>query len=383
MEKYNQQTEEDFFSTVDLGQCEAILKAKHNVPPDESLIIYKTDIKSNDSSTTYVQYKIYHPDTLDLLDYLTDCSKEQISISVPVYLNEATKALYNNANNNGYDISNSNDSFYNDICAIYTTENGTDMSLNDRKNVIEESGGNLNYCQVGCTLESFNVTNQKAKCNCSVAEIKNVTNINDIEFSHVLLLSILGGLKTSNYLVMECYKLLLDFDLLKKNIGFIFMMVIFISILILLFLYIIKGRNKIEYYIQAVLKNKLVYIKNRKNLKIKNDSSMKLSNNNFSSKEQIKISKNEKNRLNTINKNNVDQNKKQKKKKKNNPPIKKSNNKNCNKNNIKKKNEQNNKYDNKSKRSSSSIKNLINNKDSTNKIENLSINIIPINNINY
>ena len=381
IEKYDEQSEEDNYSSVYLGKCETALKIANKIDLDESLIIYKTDIKSDDLSTTYVQYKIYHPDTLEPLDCSTVCSKDKISISVPVNLDDNTKSLIKNANNGGYDLFNSNDSFYNDICATYTTENGTDMGLNDRKNAIKETGGNLNYCQVGCQMDYFNYTNQKVKCNCDVVETKNVTNFDDIEFTELILLNLVEGLKTSNYLVMKCFQLLLDFDLLKKNIGFIFMMIIFILFLIFFCVFLIKGRNKIDYYIQAVLKNKYNYINNRKSLKNhgKNDSSLKLGLN-LGSKEQLKIKKNEKCQR-KINKDKTDKkpNKEKEKKKKNNSPIKNNNNENkSNKNNdnnkIKNKNMRNSQYNNNPIRNTSSIKYLVKSKDNINKNESSNLN---------
>ena len=46
-------------STIDLGDCERILKSKYNISEKDSLIVLKTDIKSPDLSSTYVQYQIY------------------------------------------------------------------------------------------------------------------------------------------------------------------------------------------------------------------------------------------------------------------------------------------------------------------------------------
>ena len=262
-------------SSINLGKCEEALKKQYNIPEEEHLIIYKIDIQSDDLFTTYVQYKIYNPLNLEQLDYLTVCSKETISISAPVNLNNDTKALYNSLNNSGYNLFDVNDSFYNDICATYTTQNGTDISLNDRKSLIEKSGGSLNFCQEGCAMEYFNYTTQKVKCNCDINDIKNITSLNDIEFTSDLFLNLIEGFKYSNYLVMKCYILLLDFELIKKNIGFIFFAIIFIANLILFFIYIIKGRSKINYYIQVVLKNKSLYIENRKNMKDKNNKKNK------------------------------------------------------------------------------------------------------------
>ena len=252
---------------------------------EESLIIYKSDIKSENYLSTFVQYEIYHPDTLVPLN-ISDCSEEQISISVPVNLNEETMKLYDSLSSSGYNLLDKNDSFYNDICATYTTENGTDMSLSDRQNAIEETGGTLNLCQAGCKIKSFNSENMKIVCDCEVKSVKSISSFSDIKFTNNLMNNLFIGLKYSNYKVYRCYKLLLDFELLMLNIGFILMTFIMICLLILFLVYIIKGRAKLDYYIQAILKNKSVYIQNRKTLKKKpNVKSM----NNF--KEKIKNNK--------------------------------------------------------------------------------------------
>ena len=306
-------------SYLDLGECEEILKSVYSIPEDESLILYKEDIKSHDLTTTYVQYEIFNPITLEPLDYLTHCSKEKVSISIPVNLNNNTQYLYDSLNSSGYNLFDSNDSFYNDICAVYTTENGTDINLNDRQHVIEDSGTTLNFCQVGCTMIGYNNKTQKAVCNCNIQETKNVSNINDILFPTELLTNIFEGFKYSNYLVMKCYKLLYNFELIKKNKGFIIMMVIFILLLILLLIYIIKGKNKILYYIQAVLKNKSVYIKNRKSL-------FKTISNKILNINKIKKKSKNSDATQTLNKSKINENNKKLNQKRNSyePPIKKS-----------------------------------------------------------
>ena len=268
LSKLEDQNDDDK-STIDLGKCEEMLKKKNNIPEEESLIIYKSDIKSNDLSCTYVQYEIFHPNTLEPLD-LSDCSEKEISISVPTNLDDDILSLYNDLDKSGYNFFDENDPFYNDICMTYTTENGTDMSISDRKQEIEDKGKNL--CQSGCKLSNYNSTNKKVKCSCDVNNKKTISRLDDISFNSVLIQNLFNELKYSNYYVLKCYKLLFNFKLLKKNIGFILMAIIFISILILFFIYIIKGRKKIEHYIKNILRNKSRYINNRKILKEKNKS---------------------------------------------------------------------------------------------------------------
>ena len=63
-------------------------------------------------------------------------------------------------------------------------------------------------------------------------------------------------LKYSNYLVMKCYKLIFQYKFIKKNIGFIFMSIIFLLYLISVFIYIYKGRKKIDSFIKSIIKIK-------------------------------------------------------------------------------------------------------------------------------
>ena len=348
--KYDEQDDEDR-SNIDLGKCETKLRRAYDISEDESLIIFTSNIKNSGFLSTYLKYEVYHPETLEPLN-LSLCN-DQISISVSVDLNDDTKSLCNSLSKSGHNLFDKNDSFYNDICVTYTTENGTDMSMSDRQHAIEDTGGSLKLCQVGCTYQSFNCTSQKAKCDCDVKDTKTITTINDIEFNMNLIITIFSGLKYSNYLVLKCYKLLLDFNLIQKNIGFIFMSAVFISLLILLFIYILKGRKKINYYIEVILKNKSVYINNRKNMEKNRKKGL-------GEKKVKKIRGKKKDSLK--NKKGVRKN--------NAPPIK---NKQRKSNLLK------------DFGSSSSLKDLSKSKKEIKKngIKNLNINIIPIHNINY
>ena len=94
----------------------------------------------------------------------------------------------------GYNMFNENDSFYNDICSTYTTENGTDMNLNDRQHAIEEVRGSLNLCQVGCKLKYYNSTNNRINCDCDLKSAKTIIYLDDIEFSSNLIDNLFIGL---------------------------------------------------------------------------------------------------------------------------------------------------------------------------------------------
>ena len=243
-------------SNIDLGECENLLKIENNIPLEDSLIIFKTDIKTEDFSATYVAYEIFNPYTLQKLN-LTVCQNAQksISISIPIQLNDNVESLANSLNDFGYDLFNENDSFYNDICTTYTSINGSDMLLYDRKKDIYEVSQNQTMCQKGCIFQSYNLTNRKAKCDCSINnEIVTKLDIDDLFDERKIAKSFYNTLKNSNFQVLKCYKLIINISNILKNYGEILMSVLFIIFIILTIIYGIKGKNQIHKYIDLIIK---------------------------------------------------------------------------------------------------------------------------------
>ena len=82
-------------------------------------------------------------------------------------------------------------------------------------------------CQTGCQLVSYNTETEKAECDCEIQEESIITNLEDISFSKDEIIdAFMGALQNSNFMVLKCYKLLLDFPKLILNYGFIIMSVI-------------------------------------------------------------------------------------------------------------------------------------------------------------
>ena len=220
-------------STIDIGQCENILKTRYNISDEQSLIVLKTDIKNEDLTSTYVQYEIYHPITKEQLD-LTHCKDVTIVVSVPVNLDDNTVSLYDSLSESGYNLFDSEDDFYNDICSTYTSQNGTDMILSDRKTEIYSLAENISMCQAGCEFDSYDKTTKKAKCNCEVQTNSTETDFSKIDFSaSAVASSFISTLKNSNFLVMKCYQLAIDITNLLKNKGRIIMTVIYFLYLLI------------------------------------------------------------------------------------------------------------------------------------------------------
>ena len=205
---------------------------------------------------TYVQYEIYNPYTLELIS-LNICESNSITIKAPVKLDEDLDTIYKSLNNSGYNLFDLNDSFYNDICSTYTTGNGTDLTLVDRKNIIYDNNGNISMCQEGCTFQSYNLTSKKATCDCEVQTKENITDLNEINFDkNELVDNFFDTLKNSNFLVLKCFNLVFSLKGQKNNIGSYFMTGNTFIYIILLIIYIIKGNKKLNYYISIILKQK-------------------------------------------------------------------------------------------------------------------------------
>jgi hypothetical protein len=284
-------------SSIDLNECENILRKKCNLSDDESLIVIKTDIKSPDLSSTYVQYEVYNPHNLEPLS-LEDCKGIKIVVNVPVNLDDKILSYDDSVSESGYNIYDSEDDFYNDICSTYTSQNGTDMTLEDRKKEIYSTTESLTICQDGCKTESYNRTTKKAKCNCDVQTSSTQTNITKINFSKdALLSSFIGTIKNSNFLVLKCYKLALSIKNVFKNIGRIIMTIFYLLFIISLLIYIIKDKMQIRNFINNILRqkeNNILKEKEDKNniySKDKSKKSKKIINNKMA--KRIKLKKNE------------------------------------------------------------------------------------------
>ena len=255
------------FSSIDFGECEKRLKKLYNISEEEPLVIFKSDFRSEDFITTNTQYEVYKLNTQKNLN-LSICNNTLINIYSPVNLDPTTESLYDSLNNSGYNLFDANDSFYNDICTPYTTEEGTDVIIEDRQNAIYKENGNMQLCQEECSFDSYDSSVKKAKCQCEVQDKKNST----INFSSVnklrtsIAYSFLVVIKNSNFMVMKCIKTVFK-EKLFCNIGFILMTIILLITIILTIYDIFIVNKKLDNFIDSILKGKIAkkdIIKNRK-----------------------------------------------------------------------------------------------------------------------
>ena len=135
------------------------------------------------------------------------------------------------------DLNNINDLFYNDICNLYTTEFGTDMTLNDRR---EEFYLNISLCEDTCILNKIidkDTKIVKALCEC------------DIKYNYISNKN--AGKKDSiphiSYYNIEsflCIKETFNSKNLLRNYIFLVLLIVLIFFIIMIFAYIFYA-NKI------------------------------------------------------------------------------------------------------------------------------------------
>ena len=142
-------------TTILLGQCEAKLKEKYNIPQKDSLFILKIDISLE--NVRKVEYDVYYPffvNNFTKLDLLV-CKNTKVDILIPIEIPKHEIDKYNMSSG-----------LYNDLCHTITSDSGTDKSLQDRRD--EFIDNNLTVCEEDCIFTEYDDINKKAICSCII-----------------------------------------------------------------------------------------------------------------------------------------------------------------------------------------------------------------------
>ena len=237
-------------SRVDLGECIHLLKTQGIISSNESLIILQLDSPSSKKVSNEISFALYFSN-LTQID-ISYCNNTKIKITSSVNTSlinnfDKAKSIYDS---NGYDIFNINDAFYTDDCSSYTSENGTDLTLKDRRNIYFEE---INFCDDGCIYESYNFELNVVNCIC-----ENITNSNNhTSFSlNTFFKKFINVFKESNIKLVKCYNSVFDIDKLRKNVGSYVMIGLFGFELIILFLYCESGLISTNEIYEMLIKEK-------------------------------------------------------------------------------------------------------------------------------
>ena len=240
-------------STIDLGECEILLRNFYNISNNETLYMKKIDIIQDGMKALKIEYDVYCKLTgTNLIKLnLTICGKSKISMSIPYIIHK------------DLDKFNSSSGYYNDICYTTTTEDGTDISLKDRQT--EYANNDKIVCQEGCDFSEYDYDNYIAKCSCKVKESS--SSVAEMNIDKAKLLENFKDIKNSiNFEFLRCYKKLFNKEGIIKNIGcYLILIIIFFHIICIYIFSLTNFASLKKKIINIALKmNKYQFVKDKR-----------------------------------------------------------------------------------------------------------------------
>ena len=226
-------------------ECKAKLKQIYNIG-DDNLLLFKVDIKRNDTISRQIEYQFYNPDPQKIYEKLDlkycyysgkrrleEFNMNEVLIYSPVDWTEIQKKYISELyNDNGIFLFNSTDDFYNNICHSYKTPNNNDIYLQERRNkyYINEP-----LCDDKCIVFDYEKESERIICKCSLktkSEPKSTDNVifTKKEFNQVFNKKVLAP----NLRVIKCA--LEAFKNIKNNAGLFITFFLFL-IFVLSYLY--------------------------------------------------------------------------------------------------------------------------------------------------
>ena len=235
-------------SSIKLGKCEDILKNIYKIDSNETLIILKVEYYKTGLLIPIIRYEVFNPKNYSKLN-LSYCNESLINYNIPVSIDE-----------NNLDKYDPTSEYYNDECNAYTTENGTDILLSDRKNEFIEN--NMSLCENICEYSGYDKEKKKVICQCNIKYRDFI--ISEIEKeANLLNNNITVEESNSNMITMKCFEYLFTKERLLSNLGNYILLFIILFHCISIIIFYKCGYHIIDEKIRQILKGK----KNQKQIK--------------------------------------------------------------------------------------------------------------------
>ena len=218
-------------TTINLGNCENILKNVYNISKNETLFMRKIDVKEEGMMIPKIEFDVYYKlNGTNLVEMnLSYCSNTKIDIRIPIKITD------------NIDKYNSSSGYYNDICYTTTSDDGTDITLKDRKD--EFINNNRTVCQENCFFSEYDYNINKAKCSCDIKEYS--STFENIKIDKQKLYENFIDIKNiANINILMCYKALFSKKGIIKNYGSYSVILIIIIHLIIIIIFYAKNLYK-------------------------------------------------------------------------------------------------------------------------------------------
>ena len=245
------------YSSVQLSKaCMNKVKEVYNI---DSLLIFVVNIKKSNIIATQVEYGFYNPNPEKMNEKLNMSICFDSKLLANLGIKRQLQYNYNSINNiddydldideiiinvqidwpekykksidelyikQGIDIFNSSNPFFNDVCYTFTTPEGTDLFLQDRK---EKYFINDPLCESNCVQLGYDVFSERAVCKCKMKEepdnYENVTFVLDLDENFK------EKFRAPNLQVLKCF---FNNKLKWNNAGNIIALLLIILFLIIL-----------------------------------------------------------------------------------------------------------------------------------------------------
>ena len=216
---------------------------KNDSYENEELYIFRIDHIMEGYNIPIIEYVIFSEKGVFL--NLEKCNNIYSQYFIPISINEDN--LYKHDPSSDY---------YNDECNKFTSEDGTDVTIYDRKNDYNEN--HLSLCEANCIFKGYNSSISIAECECKTRS--NLYSIDDFiknDFSA----KIENEQKLTNLNLIKCYNLLKSSKDLKTNSGFISLALIIMLFIIVMIIFCAKGYNNLKNKIDKVISIKFKPVK--------------------------------------------------------------------------------------------------------------------------
>ena len=237
-----QNQQEEGATSIDFRECEQKLREYYNLGNDTNLTVFQTETTSSNEKrlTNKVQYVVY--DENNTLINLSVCEDQQIRVNYAIKEDsDFNLTKYSYFEDQGIDILNSSEPFFNDICYPYS-DGTSDMILSDRINEIYQ---NYSLCDSGCEYEGLNATTGVISCSCSVSTDDSDDDDTDDNLKDI----ILSLFSDSTFGVIKCHNLVFSSSK-ASNIGFWLFLIIVVGHIPLYVWFFKKGVLQIKNYIE-------------------------------------------------------------------------------------------------------------------------------------
>ena len=262
-------------SSIIITKSEKYIKQYYSINEKTPIPVLKIEILNNHSNDSELYYDFFNPNNLSLKLNLNLLPENYIEIRKPKYLKSYKMDIILKTRDLGYNIFDLNDSFYNDICSIFSYNN-TDFSLSERKNIIDLSDEHLciNIYNYSCNYSNYDIYTLNSICLCKIGtnenytkEINNENNKDEYKNIVNLVKQNIDISKSSNIKVVKCFSIIFRKNLFTENYGFYIMFVLLLMNFITLIYSPISKIEKLfnEYCKEVLDKMKIIYNKNNNN----------------------------------------------------------------------------------------------------------------------